>query len=81
MLALDLLNNDANDYLKGHINLDLGAIYTIQRDYVKARKKFWLSYNQYINSDMHKIAFYCILYIGRTYNEEKKYDEALKFYK
>lgn len=81
MTVIDLLGNTNNDFLKGRVNFDLGVIYNMQRDYMKSRDKFWISYNHYKKSKESKYAFYCILYIGRTYNEQKKYDEALIFYK
>jgi tetratricopeptide (TPR) repeat protein len=79
--ALDEAKDSKNNLLLGRINFDMGDIYNIQRDFVAARKKFYLAYTFLRKSNSKPQTFYSLLYIGRTYHECKDYKKAEAFYR
>lgn len=78
--ALDEAKETKNKSLLGRINLDMGEIYTIQRDYPEARKKFGIAYSYFREGKFQLLAFYSLLYIGRTYHDASAYETARKYY-
>ena len=74
--ALDEIQNQDNNLLFGRIYLDLGEIYNIQQDYGLARDKFIAAYGYFTKGEHQELAFYSILYAGRTYHEAKEYSKA-----
>ncbi len=79
--ALDVLNNSNNNTHLGKLNFDLGVIYNIQREYDLSRAKFWQSINCFKLSNDKQSEIYAIIYVGRTYHEQKEYNKALNLYK
>lgn len=78
--ALDKVQSSKNYILLGRINLDMGDIYNLQRDYLLARQKYKLSYTYFKNAKLQNLAFYSYLNVGRTYHEAKDYKSAQIIY-
>jgi tetratricopeptide (TPR) repeat protein len=78
--ALDKAQNSKNNILLGRINLDMGDIFNLQRDFLDARQKYKLSYTYFKNANLQNLAFYSYLNIGRTYHEAKDYKSAQIIY-
>lgn len=78
--ALDEAKNSGNSLLLGRINLDLGEIYSIQKDFVLSRKKFQLAYSYFTTAKSQFYAFYTLLSIGETYHYAKEYTIAQSYY-
>ncbi|MFT3754269.1 MAG: hypothetical protein QM800_15815 [Paludibacter sp.] len=74
--ALDELQASKNNRLLGKVNMDLGEIYNIQRDFSLARQKFKIAYSCFEKDSLQPMAFYALLYVGRTYYEAHDYRKA-----
>jgi tetratricopeptide (TPR) repeat protein len=79
--ALDQAKNSENNFLLGRINLDLGEIYCIQKDFVLSRKKFQLAHSYFSKAKSQFYAFYSLLSIGETYHYAKEYKIAQNYYR
>jgi tetratricopeptide (TPR) repeat protein len=79
--ALDEEHDSHNSTLLGRVNLDLGDIYNIQGDYAVARQKYSVAYNYFLNDKNQQLAFYALLYQGKTYHDAKDYKTADRFYR
>lgn len=83
-LYLKALDNcqDKKDYgLMGKIYGDMGYICSIQQDYIKAREKNQLAVDCLNRIGKTTAACFRIIDIGITYRCEKKYTEALQYYR
>jgi hypothetical protein len=78
--ALDETRNSKNNLLLGRINMDLGEIYNLQRDFIKSRKKFYTAYLYFYKDKYQTLAFYSLLCIGRTYHDNKEYKSANNYF-
>ena len=78
LMALD--NQISNAVLKGKLFADIGQIHTQQLDYNIARKKFMLSFDNYIQAKQIRQAYNVLINLGRTYTFEQKYDSARIYY-
>jgi tetratricopeptide (TPR) repeat protein len=78
--ALDAVENKKDYTLLGKINFDMGDIYNIQRDYILARQKFHNAHAYFLQANSQLLAFYSLLYIGRTFHAAKEYKKAQIFY-
>lgn len=79
LMALDLVPDNNN--LKANILFDTGVLFNQQGEYGKARTRFMKAFTYCNAAGNKRSSFYCMLYIGRTYYEEKNHCQALAFYK
>jgi len=78
--AMDIAQVNKDYLLLGRINSDIANIYTSQRDYSLARKKFKLAYEYFTRLKLQDKAFNSLLDIGRTYHNAKEYRKAQRHY-
>lgn len=78
--AMDIAHAKKDYLLLGRINSDIAYIYTSQRDYSLARKKFKLSFEYFTRLKLQAMAFNSLLDIGRTYHNAKEYRKAQRHY-
>jgi tetratricopeptide (TPR) repeat protein len=78
--AMDIAQAKKDYLLLGRINSDIAYIYTSQRDYTLARKKFKLAYEYFTRLKLQDKAFNSLLDIGRTYHNAKEYCKAQQHY-
>ena len=78
--AMDIAQANKDYLLLGRINSDIANIYTSQRDYSLARKKFKLAYEYFTRLKLQDKAFNLLLDIGRTYHNAKEYRKAQRHY-
>lgn len=78
--AMDIAQAKKDYLLLGRINSDIANIYTSQRDYSLARKKFKLAYEYFTRLKLQDKAFNLLLDIGRTYHNAKEYRKAQHHY-
>jgi tetratricopeptide (TPR) repeat protein len=79
--ALDELAGSDNNLLLGKIHFDLGSIYSLQTDYVSARRKFQLANSYFKKSNSQVQSFYALLFTGRTYHLSGEYLKAENYYR
>lgn len=79
--AMDIAQAKKDYLLLGRINSDIAYIYTSQRDYSLARKKFKLAYEYFALLELQDKAFNSLLDIGRTYHNAKEYRKAQRHYR
>lgn len=80
--ALEItLSTKNNLLLRGKIYFDMAIIHNTQRDYELARNKFKLSHSCFVREKSVSLANYSLIYIGRSYLEQKRYATAISFYK
>jgi len=79
--ALDELEGSDNNLLLGKLHFDLGSIYSLQTDYVSARKKFQLANTYFKKCNSQVESFYALLFIGRTYHISGESKKANSYYR
>ena len=79
--GLDIALSLKNEVLLGRFQLDMGDIYTIQNDYVPARRKYRMAYACFRKAGFQPQSFYALLNIGRTYAAAKAYNVAKRYYR
>ena len=78
--GLELIENRNDYWLSARLNFDMADINSYQKEYAKARKNYTKAYNLYLKVKSEYFANTTLLSIGITYNHEKKYQEAQKYF-
>ena len=79
--ALDEIKTEKENILLGRINFDMGDICSIQGDFVVARQKYKLAYDNFSKAKLNQLAYYALLYLGKTYHDAKDYKTAETYYR
>ncbi len=79
--ALETIHYKNNYLLLARINSDLGDIYLVQGEYLKARKKYKLTYQDLQKGKLYNYAYYSLIDIGKTYYMLNDYDIAQKYFR
>ncbi|MEI6753717.1 MAG: tetratricopeptide repeat protein [Paludibacter sp.] len=70
-----------NEYLlSARLNFDMAEISRYQKEYATAREKYIEAYQSYLKAKSVYFANTTLISIGITYNHEKKYQEAQKYF-
>ena len=79
--ALDEAKDSKDNLLLGRIHSDLGDIFSMQSDFINARKKYYTAY-EYFRKTKHNInMYYSLIDIGISYCDAKQCDSALFYFR
>lgn len=79
--ALDEAKNSKDNLLLGRINSDIGDIFTIQGDFIKARQKYYDAYAFFKKTKIKIHAFYSLLDIGVSFCNTKQCNIAQTYFR
>jgi len=78
--GLELIENRDEYMLSARLNFDLADIKSYQKEYAKARQNYIKAYNLYLKVKSEYFANTTLLSIGISYNNEKEYKKAQKYF-
>jgi tetratricopeptide (TPR) repeat protein len=78
--GLELIENRNEYLLSARLNFDMADISNYQKEYAKARQNYIKAYNLYLKVKSEYFVNTTLLSIGISYNNEKQYKKAQKYF-